>query len=175
MRSILQTLFIVLAIAVIAQAVYVNGQLPERVATHFKFDGRPIGGMSRTAHLAWQIAMVGFVAALFQGILWLQSRLPNRLLSVPHPEYWTAPERRGMLDDIVCKFVLWLGVVLMAYFLGLFHFIYRANRVPGTSLSEAVLVLTFLQLAVIVVLVLGFVFRLRRKPPAAAASNPPRR
>jgi hypothetical protein len=77
-----------------AIVVVTSGGLPERVATHFAFDGRANGWMSRDAY-AW---MMGILALVLPFGVWLPAGwLPRRwptLVNLPFRDYWLAPARR---------------------------------------------------------------------------------
>ncbi len=77
-----------------AIVVVTSGGLPERVATHFAFDGRANGWMSRDAY-AWMMGILALVLpfGVWLPASWLARRWPN-LVNVPFRDYWLAPARR---------------------------------------------------------------------------------
>ena len=77
-----------------AIVVVTSGGLPERVATHFAFDGRANGWMTRHAY-AWTMGILALALPFGVWISagWLPRRWP-KLVNVPFRNYWLAPARR---------------------------------------------------------------------------------
>lgn len=134
MRHGVQVVFWAILAAVIAQAGWQYASLPERVATHFNAAGEPNGWMSRGAHVGFQIGLLLFIAALMQGLAWLNRRLPIELINVPNRDYWFAPERRDGSERWLRNLVLVLGCLVLGFFGFLFHRIYLANTTAGQRL-----------------------------------------
>jgi hypothetical protein len=160
-----QVIFLALVACAIAQALWQHGRLPERVATHFNAAGTPNGWMTRDGETAWHVGVVLFMAALFEGIAWAGARLPRELINLPHRDYWLAPERRAATDAWLGGMLRLLGGVLMLFFLGLFHLVYRAN-LDGAPLSAPATALLTGGLLVTVGLVLAGMFVRFARPPA---------
>ena len=104
---------------VLAAAAVIAGTaagLPDTVATHFGRGGRADGWMSRGAYTALMTTLV-IVLPLVPWIAlgWMPRRWP-RSVSVPHRDYWFAPERReatlarlarhGAIMALLCVVVL---------------------------------------------------------------------
>ncbi len=166
MKRGLQGLFLALVLAALAQGVWQHDRLPARVMSHFDAAGRPNGWMTRDAFLAWQAGTLLFLAALFEGIVLLQSRLPKELVNLPHRDYWLAPERRAATDAWVSGLVLTIGCLLMAFFMALFHQIYRANLAGGPQPLTGVGPLTALMGLASAAVILVTLRRFARKPAA---------
>lgn len=166
MKRAWQVLFFALVLATLAQAAWHYDRLPDRVATHFNGAGRANGWMSRGAHTAWHLATVGFVAVLIQGIVWAGDRLPPEYVNLPRRAYWLAPERAAATRAWIAGGVQLLGCALLAFFLALFHLIYRANLTPAPALSGAVWWLTGGLLAFTAGWVVALFLRFGRAPAA---------
>ena len=104
--------------ALVVQVIVSYPRLPERVATHFGFNGTPNGWMSRAADAAFTLG--------------------TSAINIPNRAYWLAPERRRETDDKVFTLGLWIACLSVALFLGLHVLIVRANRaVPVGLPAEA--------------------------------------
>jgi serine/threonine-protein kinase len=161
-----QTAFLFLLLVAAAQALWQHGQLPERVATHFDGAGRANGWMSRGAHTALQLATLAFVAAVIQGIVYGNARLPKEYINIPHRDYWLAPERAAATHDWIGGMVLLIGCVLAAFFAALFQLIYRANLASVPQLDLAIWFFAAGLVAVTLGLVFALVARFARVPAA---------
>ncbi len=135
MRRILQWALAALVAAALAQAIWQQGHLPARVATHFDFSGRPNGWMSREVHLKYQTGLVVGLAAVMVGLGWLIPKLPGDLVNVPHRDRWLAPERREATYAWLANLLLVTACFLEAFFMALFNAMYRANLSPERRLT----------------------------------------
>lgn len=165
MKHSLQILFLSLALAVITQAFWQHDRLPERVATHFNLAGQADGWMSRDNQTRAHIGLVLFLAIMLEGLARLSPRLPDGLINLPHREYWLAPERRAATHAWLAGLIRLIGCVLMAFFLALFHLVYRAN-LSGTPMLTAPAGLLVGGLLATVGLVIAGVFLRFARPPA---------
>jgi uncharacterized membrane protein len=166
MKRVLQVIFLSLVLAALAQGLWQQAHLPERVASHFDGTGRANGWMTRSAFLAWQAGTLLFLAALFESIVLLQTRLPREYVNLPHRDYWLAPERRAATDAWVGSLVLAIGCLVMTFFIALFHQVYRINLEGDPRLLAGVRPLTtLLGLASVTVIAL-ILLRFARKPAA---------
>lgn len=153
MKSRLQIAFFALVLATIAQAVWQHDRLPEKVASHFDGSGAPNGWMSRDTHTMLHVATVLFMAALFQGIVALNARLPKEYVNIPRRDYWLAPERAATTHAWLAEMVLALGCAVLLFFMALFRLIYRANLVPDPQLDLAIWYYTIALLVAVAVLI----------------------
>ena len=166
MKRPLQVLFLALVLAALAQVFWQHDRLPERVATHFNAAGQANGWMTRGQHAAWHVITLLFLAGLFQGIAWLQPRLPREYVNLPHREYWLAPERAAATHAWVAGAVLLLGCALMLFFIALFQLIYQANLSTPPRLNLAVWWLTGGLLTVLAGVMIVLLAKFGRKPAA---------
>ncbi len=119
----------------LASLVYAADRLPERVATHFDFRGRPNGWMSRPGDLLL-IAALGFgVPLLLVGSCVAWRYLPASLVNLPHREYWLAPERRGQTAAYLVRHSLWLACLAVLFITCIHLLVVFANCQPVPQLS----------------------------------------
>ena len=105
------------------------GDLPERVATHFGFNGQAADGwMSRRAYLAFECGFPALIAALFTGVTALVRWLPTSFVNIPRKDYWLAPERRALTGRFLRDRLGWLLCLITLFFGGLHVLIVQANR-----------------------------------------------
>lgn len=164
MKGPLQVLFLALVLAALTQVIWQYDGLPGKVATHFNATGQANGWMTRGQHTAWHVVTLLFLAGLFQGIAWLQPRLPREYVNLPHREYWLAPERAAATHAWVVGAVRLLGCAIMLFFIALFQLIYQANLSTPPRLSLAVWWLTGGLLAVLAGVLIVLLARFGRKP-----------
>ena len=67
--------------------------VPDPLASHFGFSGRPNGWTSHFRMIAGLAALVLLFAAIFAATFFF-GRIPDRLINVPNKTYWLASERR---------------------------------------------------------------------------------
>jgi hypothetical protein len=163
-KQSLQILFLLLALAVIAQALWQHDRLPARVATHFNLAGQADGWMSRDNQTKAHIGLVLFIALMLEGLARLSPRLPDGLVNLPHRDYWLAPERRAATHVWIAGLLRLIGCVLMAFFLALFHLVYRANLSSTPMLTGPAGLLVGGLLATVGLLLAGVILRFARPP-----------
>jgi len=165
-KSKLQIAFFALVLATIAQALWQHGQLPEKVASHFDGAGAPNGWTSRGTHTKLHVATVVFMAVLFQGIVTLNTRLPEEYINIPRRDYWLAPERAATTHRWLADMILAMGCVVLLFFMALFHLVYRANLVPDPQLDLAIWYYTIALLVAVGVLIAATLKRFGRTSAA---------
>ena len=126
---------VILIVAGVARFVFLLGDLPEPVATHFDLAGRPDGWSSIRTLLVLNVAVAVTVAALFWLIPPLLRRLPDDRFNLPRKDYWLAPERRAATLDWLGRRVLWFGAATQAFLVAVFGLVLRANLVNPPRLS----------------------------------------
>lgn len=165
MKHLPPILFLLLALAVIAQAFWQHARLPERVATHFNAAGQADGWMTRDNQTKAHVGLVLFIAILLEGLARLSPRLPDGLVNLPHRDYWLAAERRTATYAWIAGLIRLIGCVLLMFFLALFHLVYRAN-LRATPMLTAPAGLLVGGLLATVGLLLAAVFLRFARPPA---------
>jgi predicted Ser/Thr protein kinase len=102
--------------------------LPDRVATHFGFNGQADGWMSRRAYLTFECGFPALIAGLFAGVSALVRVLPARCVNIPRKDFWLAPERRALTERLLRGRLGWLLCLLTLFFAGLHVLTLQANR-----------------------------------------------
>lgn len=134
--------FLVLLLAAGGQVLYHYGRLPESMASHFNFEGKPDGWQSRSAFFMLEFLVVGILAAVFLLLPALLHRIPSSLINLPHREHWLAPERRREALDRMGCFLTWFGCASLIFLLAVIEVVIRVNlggevRLPGSWLWPA--------------------------------------
>jgi uncharacterized membrane protein len=132
-----QSLFWVLAAALVVLVLVTLRQLPPVVASHFDAAGVPNGWSARPTYAVLLIT-VGAVLPL--GILGLVHALTRRgpeLLNIPARGFWTRPEHRDEAVRRVRAYMWWLGSILTAAALAIHALILRAHTSSPPHLSTA--------------------------------------
>lgn len=102
--------------------------LPQKVATHFNFAGKPDGFMTLQSHqsfvilstICFPLFMVFMVGVL---PMWFPS-----LVNISHRDYWFAPDRKTQTLDYLFNMACKLGVLMVFFFVGLNVIIVLANN-----------------------------------------------
>lgn len=134
MRRALQVAFFAAALLVIAQGVWHHAHSPERVAVHFNLRGEPDRWASRDLQLGFHLGTIVFLGAVFQTLLLVLRRVPDKMVNLPDKHYWLAPERRAATYDWLAGVLLGLGTAVVLFLGYVFHVVHRAN-LSGGNLS----------------------------------------
>ncbi len=135
--------------------------VPDPLASHFGFSGRPNGWTSHFRMVAGLAVLVLLFAAIFAGT-YLCGRAPDRLISLPHKAYWLAPERREATLLYVSVWLRWFLVVTLAFLTLVVGLTFRANLHSPPHLSVAALGVLIIYLIAAVTMVVTLFMRLHR-------------
>lgn len=133
--------FIILYVAYVAMVFTTASGLPERVATHFGFEGRADGWMSRSAYQIFEVALPLVISLIFMGVSALVRFVPEKYVNLPRKDFWLVPERRALTDSIIRSRMMWLACLMMFFFGGLHVLTLEANRVQPPQLPMGGLLL----------------------------------
>jgi hypothetical protein len=128
MRRILQLTLLALVLIGIGQLCWQYNQLPARVATHFDFEGRPNGWMSRESHVTQAILFTVIIAGALSVLSIFLGRIPDKLINLPYREYWLAEPRRAESLHWLSNLILGIACAAIALIDVVFYGIYRANQ-----------------------------------------------
>jgi len=126
--------FILLYAAYVAMVLATMNTLPQRVATHFGFEGRADGWMSRSVYQVFQIAFPLGIALILTGVSALVRFFPAKYVNLPRKDYWLAPERRALTAAMIRSRMTWLACLMTLFFGGLHVLTLEANRVQPPQL-----------------------------------------
>ena len=142
-----------LDVLVVAQSLYYYPRLPAVVASHFDAAGQANGWSTRTVFVLFQLSIAAVVTLVFLGLPVLLRGVPVSLWSLPHKEYWLAPDRQATtIADLEDRFS-WFGVATIVLLLCVFQLAIEANFRPDHRLANSVI---WPMLAAYVVAVLSF-------------------
>lgn len=139
--------------------------LPERVASHFNAHGQPDRYMPREAFFT-NMALLGGGAILFLLLIaGLPRVLPNKLINLPHRDYWLAPERRHETVQYLAIWSGWCAIATSVLLVAMLDLTLRAN-IAGTRLNAMGMCIS---LGVYLVVVLALIVSLFRKLNAVSS------
>jgi hypothetical protein len=105
------------------------------VAQHFNLQGQPDNWCSPEQYVAlmatlW-IMLPGFMLTVAMSIYYV----PAKFVSLPHKEYWLAPERKESTRRALGNRMAWLPTIMALFLVALNHYVIVANlstppRVP---------------------------------------------
>lgn len=168
MRPSRAAILLLVALALL-QAAYFGPQLPDPVASHFNSAGEPNDWMARGAFIAFNLAMLIGMAALFLALPPLISKVPNEWINMPNKDYWLAPGHRESTLDTMARWMEWLGAATLALLLAITQLTIEANLSGGQQLDDTVWNLTAGYLVVMAIWVVGFLRWALKKPPKQIA------
>lgn len=126
--------FLLLYAAYVAMVLATIHTLPERVATHFGFEGRADGWMSRSGYQVFEIAFPLGIGLILTGVSALIRFLPAKFINLPRKDYWLVPERRELTSAMIRSRMTWLACLMTLFFGGLHLLTLEANRVQPPQL-----------------------------------------
>lgn len=157
-------IMVVLLVLWLCQLAIYYPQLPDQVASHFDNRGVPNGWSSKLTFFELTFVMIVLLAGVFLYMPVFQRRISIKMTSLPHREYWLAPERRDETWTYVQRRMLWLGVATVALMLGITQLVIHANLNPPVALSTAAAYLLGGYITYSLVWTVRFVSRFMRVP-----------
>lgn len=130
-RSILVFLLIVSAL----QCAYYYPRLPATVASHFDGSGYPNDWSSKPLFFGIILAMSAMNAFIFLIMPGWFPRFSQDSVSLPHKEFWLAPERLEETNLYIQTQMLWFGVATVALMVGVTQMAIEANLSTQPSLA----------------------------------------
>jgi serine/threonine-protein kinase len=135
--------------------------VPDPLASHFGFSGRPNGWTTHFRMIAGLAVLVLLFAAIFAATFFFR-RIPDGLINVPNKTYWLAPERREATLLYVSGWLRWFLVLTLAFLTLVVGLTFRANLHTPPQLSVAALGVLIIYLAAAVTMVVTLFMRLHR-------------
>ena len=105
-------------------------QLPDRMASHFDFYGRPDGWQPKEAFFLVMAVVVGMTALMGFLIPLVIAAAPTEFINVPRKDYWLAPERREETFRFLRTHLEWFACGV------LFVLLYAASQAIKANLPE---------------------------------------
>jgi tRNA A-37 threonylcarbamoyl transferase component Bud32 len=145
--------------------------LPERLATHFDYDGRPNGWSSRS----WFFGFAGALPLVLLTVFWLASQTAKWcpiLVNIPRRDYWLAPERRAETACLIFRRFLWLACFQILFFGTLRTLLIFANHAtPPRLLPGPIVGLIIAFLLTVMIWVISLMSRLAEAEHARPESG----
>ena len=111
-----------------------DSQLPDRMATHFDFNGQPNGWASRSSYMLFIISFGTGIALFIVFVGFVLRFAPNELISLQNREYWLAPEHRAKTMAYILRQMLWLACWWVCFVIGMHLSIIDANNLVPVQL-----------------------------------------
>ena len=142
--------------------------LPDRVATHFDWNGHANGWMTREGHVVFVLAIGVALPWIVYGLVPLLARKYPRLASVRDQVYWLDPSRRDATLQVQRAFAGAIAILMSLFVLSLHLMLVEANATQPPRLDNGTLAIA---VALFVVAMLGIAaahkLRFRRRPDRA--------
>jgi len=136
--------------------------LPARVASHFGRGGIANGWMTHDGYIAFMLAFIVLVPLVVVAATGLVPRLATSRISLPHRQYWLAPERKEATVGWFASHGCALGVLLILFRLGVHFLTLEANTRTPARLDESeffMVLVGFLVLLAIWIVAIALRFR----------------
>ncbi|HXR33240.1 MAG TPA: DUF1648 domain-containing protein [Verrucomicrobiae bacterium] len=157
-------IYFLMVVAGLFQWVHFYPRLPERMASHFSYDGMPNGWQPKDGFFLVILLVVGFTL-LFAFLVprFIAARL-EKGINLPHKDYWLAPARREETLRFIAAQMAWSGcgilfVILFGTFLAIQANLSRDGRFDNGNMLK-VLAVFFLLMALWTVHFLRHFYRL---------------
>ncbi len=111
--------------------------MPERVATHFDAGGQPNGWMSRSSLVLFTSIFGLAFPLIVVGLSFITRLFSNKLINIPHREYWLDSEHRAETFNYLFQHSFWFACLAVCFVIGLHYLIIRANAKTTPQLSNS--------------------------------------
>lgn len=147
----------------LVQILFYYPDMPQRMASHFNFSGKPDGWSDKTGFFALWIGLIAFINLLVPFINWIMKKSSAKLINVPDKEFWLGNEaNRKYLYMIVENLMLMITCLVDLIFLYGLQQTYEVN-VHGHSNLPMVYIIILLVAVTIFPLI--YVFRKLKVTP----------
>jgi hypothetical protein len=121
--------------------------------------------MSRDGYRSFMLVLGTVVPILIVVMAGLAPQFGKRMVKLPHPDYWLAPERRTQTLASMFTHACWLGSTMLVFFAGMHFLLLRANAVVPPRLPESPF---FAMIAALVIVLIVWTIALRARFRRAA-------
>jgi len=125
-----KTVYFLLLLAGLLQGVRFYPLLPERMASHFGYDGTPNGWQPKDEFFLLMLLAVGLTFGVSFLVPRLIAALPDNRINLPHKAYWLAPARREETFRFIAAQMAWFGCAILFIILFGAFLAMRANLSP---------------------------------------------
>lgn len=162
MRIPIVSYFFVLTVA-ITHSAYYYPYLPEQMASHFGTGGSANSWSTRPAYFLLESVLVIIVFAAFIGLPLFMRRFRIERINIPNREYWMAPERRGIVFEIIGSWFCWFAVIHLAFVIVVNQIVFNANLYTNGRLDSSALIFVLaLFLGFVIIWLLLFFLKFKR-------------
>ncbi len=158
----LQTIFTVLIITALVQAIYYYPRVPNIVASHFDGLGDPNGWSSKAVFF-------GIYAGVLLLTIFVFVVVPNRFinqagkgLKIPNKDYWLAPERQHDTMQFFRTHFMYFGIVNTLLAIFVIQLVIQANFKEQPRLDSAIMWALALYFIFVIVWLIRFFIKFRR-------------
>lgn len=132
-----EILFWIVVVIGVIQHMWQIQYLPEKMATHFNWEGYADGYAPRDVHMWMMLVVYGIMAFSFGVLPHLIARVPPAFINLPRKDYWLAPERVATtLGDIRDRMAVF-GIMIFLFFMVVGLLVAEANKQIPPRLPDA--------------------------------------
>jgi uncharacterized membrane protein len=162
LRQLSLVVFLTLCVMGTVQAAYCYPRLPERIASHFGFDGKPDGWSTKQSFLVFYGVEMG-TSALLLGVALLFRFVPSSMLNIPNKDFWLSPQRRQETLASLFYSFLWFASATLLLLIDLADQMFDVNMGKADALPHSMLSLG-LYFAFVAIWAVSLIVRFARKP-----------
>lgn len=166
-------LLVLVLLGAVAHSAWYYPRLPDRVACHFDWQGRPDGWSSRGALFTHLGITVGALLVVIAAASFLIERLPASLVNLPNRRYWLHPDRKRETCAYLRGWMLRFTAAVVLFMAGVMHLTFRVNLGRDAALHPAMWGLVAGLLVYVAAVTVMLVVRFRRVPPGGDAGPAP--
>jgi len=114
--------------------------LPERMASHFRYDGMPNGWMPKDAFFLVMSLMLGLTIIVAFLVPRLIAALPDNQINLPNKAYWLAPARRRETFQFFATQMAWFGCAILLVLIVGTSLAIKANLAPDGRFDNGTMI-----------------------------------
>ena len=120
-------LFWIFTLVIMAlQLIFQFPELPERIPSHFDFQGNPDGWSSKSSFIIIMIAVIVGINIWYPLIGILVRKIPRSLINIPNKDYWyETPRRMEYMTGILKTMLAMMFSIMNLIFIYLFYYTYQ--------------------------------------------------
>jgi len=163
--------YFLMLVAGLLQWVRFYPLLPERMASHFGYDGRPNGWQPKDGFFLIMLLAVGLTFGMSFLVPRRIAARPDNRINLPHKAYWLAPARREETFRFITAQMAWFGCAVLFIVLFGTYLAIRANLSPDNHFDNETMIKVLAAFLLVTVLWIVHFLRHFYNPPADSSTH----
>ena len=132
--------YFLMVVAGLFQWVRFYPLLPERMASHFSYDGTPNASQPKDTFFLSMLLVVGLTFLFTFLVPRFIATRPDARINLPHKSYWLAPARREETVRFIAAQMAWSGCAILFVLLFATFLAIRANLSPDGRFDNGTMI-----------------------------------